>query len=52
MPFNRRILAVVLAATAASRTSAQDDVPPADSRPAPTNAPGRDYPRGNLGMIE
>ena len=46
MPVDRCILAVLLAATAALITSfAQDDVPPADSKPASTNAPGRDYPR-------
>ena len=45
MPFHRCISAVVLAATAASCALAQNDVPPADARPASTNAPGRDYPR-------
>ena len=45
MPVNRCLLAVLWAATAASCTFAQDDVPPTDSRPASTNAPGRDYPR-------
>jgi len=34
-----------VATTAASYTFAQDAVPPADSKPASTNAPGRDYPR-------
>jgi enterochelin esterase-like enzyme len=39
------MLTVVLAATAASCTRAQDDVPPADSRPASSISPGRDNPR-------
>ncbi len=45
VPVNRCILAVVVAATAASYTFAQDAVPPADLKPASTSAPGRDYPR-------
>ena len=45
MPANRWLLAVLWAAAAAPCTFARDDVPPADARPASTNAPGRDYPR-------
>ena len=43
MPIKRCLLAVFLAA--APCTFAQDEAPPADSQPASTNAPGRDYPR-------
>lgn len=42
---NRCILSVVLAAMTASRTCAQESAAPADTKPASTNAPGRDYPR-------
>ena len=49
MPLNRPLLAVVLAAAAVPCAFAQDDVPPADSQPALTNAPGRDYPRVDSG---
>jgi enterochelin esterase-like enzyme len=49
MPINRPLLAVVLAAAALPSAFAQDDVPPADSQPASTNAPGRDYPRVDSG---
>jgi enterochelin esterase-like enzyme len=42
---DRCILAVIFAALATSGTFAQDDVPPADSHPASTNAPGRDFLR-------
>src|SRR4051795_10571194 len=49
MPVNRCLLAVLWATAAASCTFAQGDIPPADSQPASTNAPGRDYPRVDSG---
>src|SRR5690348_4975914 len=45
MPLKPCLLAVTLTVTATSCTLAQDEAPPADTRPASTNAPGRDYPR-------
>jgi enterochelin esterase-like enzyme len=45
MAFHRSILTIIIAATAASYAFAEGDVPPPESRPASTNAPGRDFPR-------
>lgn len=45
MSIKPSLFALILAAGAAPCAFAQDDAPPADSQPASTNAPGRDYPR-------
>ncbi len=45
MSGSRCLLAAFLTAMTALSSFAQNDVAPADSRPASTNAPGRDYPR-------